>query len=328
MARPNKPWFRKAKNAWYATVDGIKVSLKVKGEENEAEALKAWHRLMADGKPVPVEQALTVKEVVGAFLEDVATRVKPATARWYQDLLTPFAARFGNVKADRLNLNQVNAYAQKPEWSNSTRNGFLSALSIAFRCGGHPLVGLKKPPMESRGDKALVSKEAHKKLLKVAPPYFKPFLLLMHLTGARPGEVAAITAENFDEGNAMVRLKEHKTARHGKSRVVFLPDEAVALLKGLKEKNGSGHLLRGRYGNPLTKNAIVHLMARLRKKAGVKGTAYGYRHGFATDALAKGVPDAQVAALLGHSGTTMLHRHYSHLTERAQVLRDALGKVR
>jgi integrase len=53
-----------------------------------------------------------------------------------------------------------------------------------------------------------------------------------------------------------------------------------------------------------------------------------YRHTFATDALANGVPDAQVAALLGHSGTAMLHKHYAHLGARAKALRDALDKVR
>ena len=63
-------------------------------------------------------------------------------------------------------------------------------------------------------------------------------------------------------------------------------------------------------------------------RAGLKAIAYGYRHTFATDALARGVPDAQVAELLGHSGTAMLHKHYSHLTARSQVLRDALGRVR
>ena len=58
------------------------------------------------------------------------------------------------------------------------------------------------------------------------------------------------------------------------------------------------------------------------------GIAYGYRHSFATTALANGVPDAQVAALLGHASTTILHQHYSHLTSQAQALRDALAKVR
>ena len=69
-------------------------------------------------------------------------------------------------------------------------------------------------------------------------------------------------------------------------------------------------------------------MQKLKKAAGVKAMAYGYRHTFATDALVKGLPDAQVAALLGHSSTTMLHKHYSHLMSQAGVLRSASAMVR
>jgi integrase len=70
-------------------------------------------------------------------------------------------------------------------------------------------------------------------------------------------------------------------------------------------------------------------MLRLRQKAGIPhATAYGHRHTFATDARSNGVPDAQVAELLGRSGTAMLHRHYAHLTARVKALWDALGRVR
>ena len=55
---------------------------------------------------------------------------------------------------------------------------------------------------------------------------------------------------------------------------------------------------------------------------------YGYRHTYGTNTLAKGVPDATVAALLGHSSTSMLHKHYSHLTSQAGVLRNASALVR
>jgi integrase len=47
--------------------------------------------------------------------------------------------------------------------------------------------------------------------------------------------------------------------------------------------------------------------------------AYGYRHGFATEALANGVPDAQGAALLGHAETAMLHRMSIPLSMRAEA---------
>jgi integrase len=333
-----QPFFYAAKNTWYCWDGSRKVSLGVRGEESKEEAFKAWHRLIANGKPTPEAraEAPAVAEVFKAFLADAEGRLKPATVRGYRDFLTPFSQRFGKVKADRLTVEQAEAYSRKPEWSNSTRHDFLAALSVAFRwaertglLGSNPLRHLRKPAMESRGDKALVSEQAHARLMEKAPDYFKPFLSLLYLTGARPGEVAAITAENFDEANALVRLKEHKTARHGKSRTIFLCPEAVALLREQKAKHGTGHLLRNRLGLRFTKNAVVHLFASLRRKAELPGvSAYGYRHGFATQALARGVPDAQVSALLGHAGTAMLHRHYSHLTSQSQALREALARVR
>ena len=87
-------------------------------------------------------------------------------------------------------------------------------------------------------------------------------------------------------------------------------------------------MLRNRNGVGWTRNAICLAFRRTSKRAGVRATAYGYRHAFATEALAAGVPDAHVAALLGHTSTAMLHRHYSHLTHQAQAMRAALAKVR
>lgn len=48
---------------------------------------------------------------------------------------------------------------------------------------------------------------------------------------------------------------------------------------------------------------------------------------FATRALAAGESDAVVAALLGHSSTAMIHKHYSHLDGQARVLKDAAERV-
>jgi integrase len=86
--------------------------------------------------------------------------------------------------------------------------------------------------------------------------------------------------------------------------------------------------VHGRDGK-LTAQAIGSRMRTLCRRAGLRRlTVYGYRHSFATDVLANGVPDATVAALLGHSSTAMLHKHYSHLTARADVLRKAASMVR
>ena len=106
-------------------------------------------------------------------------------------------------------------------------------------------------------------------------------------------------------------------------------EDAIAILNEQRAKFTTGSLLRSRKGVPWRARSITYAMQKLRKRAGVKSAiAYGYRHGFATDALAKGVPDATVAALLGHTSTAVLHANYSHLTSRARTLREAAGVVR
>ena len=104
------PWFRASKNTWYATLGGAKVSLKIKGEENREAAVKAWHRLMADGQTATTNvpqvadapPALTVQELTDLFLADIASRLKPLTVGQYRIDLELFLTRFKNSPANRV----------------------------------------------------------------------------------------------------------------------------------------------------------------------------------------------------------------------------------
>jgi integrase/recombinase XerC len=364
MPRPSKPWFRTNKGAWYVKVRGKQTALGVKGLDKEAEAVRAWHRLLG-GLPLacvgetPLEsgpwseshrkprqvhetpQAVpTVAEVVSGFLSDVAGRACPGTVRNYRIFLLPFSEQHGTKQAEALTDTIAEAYARKPEWSATYRNGFLASLVSAYRWAKrtgliavNPLGLVRKPPKASRGAKALISAADHERLCKAAKPMMRAFLKLLWLTGARPGEIAGLTANEINLAKGVAILSDHKTAHLGKVRVVFLCPEAVKILRSLCVKYKafpSGLLFPGHEGatEKMTPQVIDKRLQRLCKKAGVKCFAYGYRHTFATAALSNGVPDAQVAALLGHSSTTMLHKHYSHLTSQSQALREALGRVR
>jgi integrase len=313
-------------------------SLGVRGKENEAGAVQAWHRLMAGVREEKAKPKVepTVEAVLRGFLADVQDRAKPNTVRVYGNFFCPFWKAYGKVKASELTTVQAEAYARRQSWSDSTRNAFLGALATAFRWAERarwiertPLVGLKRPPKASRGAETLVTAEEHARLLQAATPEFAMFLRVLYATGARPGEVAGITAGNFDANLGVVRLREHKTAHKGQSRTVYLTPEAVALLLKQREQQPEGPLLRNTRGKPWRPKAIVKAMIATRERAGIShALAYGYRHSFATDALADGVPEAHVAALLGHASTAMLHKNYSHLLAKQQVLRDAIGRVR
>jgi integrase len=195
--------------------------------------------------------------------------------------------------------------------------------------GSSPVEGVRKPVRASRGTKAVITEAEHRKLLAVADGMFGDYLTLLWHTGARPGEVAGLTAEQVKAStDGIIPLVNHKLAHKGKARFLILSGEAWAVAKRRAEAVGSGLLFVGRLG-PLTPKAVCSKMDRLCEKAGIRRLmAYGYRHTFATDALVRGLPDATVAALLGHGSTAMLHRHYSHLTAQAQAMREALVRVR
>lgn len=134
MPRIPRPWFRTSKNAWYATLNGRKVSLRVFGKEKKADALIAWHRLMAEGlKPKAEPKPATVKAIIDGFLADAESRVSPECLRNYRKHLLPFVKKHGSRPADGLTVADAEAYTRQPGWSASYRNGVLGSLVSAFR---------------------------------------------------------------------------------------------------------------------------------------------------------------------------------------------------
>jgi integrase len=346
MARQAEgPWFRASKGTWYATLNGKKVSLKVKGEENEAAATKAWHKLMAgDNTPSlkshpkveqPVVADVTVKDVADSFLVAKKGVVKETTHYVYGCLLKHITSTFGGLKASALKVADVTRWLHALPVGVNTRSDIAGILTSMFKwaegegiVSDNPVKGLKRPARKSRGAKAVVTEAAHKKLMKVASPALRHLLTMLRETGARPSELARLTAQDVDFANNVAVLTEHKTAVYGKSRLIVLTPKAMSVLKGLVCKTAEGPLLRNERGKPWKKDSIVLAMRRASERAGVKAIAYGYRHALATDALAKGIPEATVAALLGHSSTAMLFKHYGHLTSRTAILKKAAARIR
>ena len=351
MPRRAKPWFRTADGFWYATHNGRQLSLGVRGRANEAAAWREWERLRngEGAQPAPSQAvepvahpnpaqpaAVTVRAVFDAFLTDSADRVSPGTHGLYRMFLNGFADRYGALPAQSVTCPLAEAYSRRPNWADSTRAAFLGTLVRAFYHAERarliertPLLGLRKPPIGSRAADAMVSASDHRKLCAVAPPHFRVLLEMLYLTGCRPSEATQLTEVDIDWEAGTAVIRKHKTVRKGKRRVLYLTPAAVSLLRGLADQFPSGLLFRNAIGKPWTRSSIGMAMRKAARSAGLsRRIAYGYRHAFATDALAAGVPDAQVAELLGHTSTAMLHKHYSHLSTRVKVLTDAAKVVR
>ena len=352
--RSNGPWFYGQKNTWYAWHEGKRVSLKVQGEGNDAEAMRAWHRFKADGCPTPKPKPeptltptpkleptqepkpiITINSIVDGFLADAASRLKPPTLRLYRSHLKPFVKAVGSMKPEALTPKHIASWLHSFPHGSTTKSMMLRSVSACFSWGisndlmtTNPARKVPKPKSKSRSVEAVITREQHDAMFAIALPAQRQMLVMLHDTGCRPGEACKVTAETFHLDAGCIILHDHKAERTGKPRVIFLSPELVELFKVQAESRPKGSLLRTSWGTPWNAQSVRLMVSRLAERCGFKAMPYGYRHSFATSALANGVPDATVAALLGHSSTAMLHRHYSHLTSQATVLREALSRVR
>jgi integrase len=277
-----------------------------------------------------------VGELIDAYLADAQLRLKPSTLISKRKVLLRLKADKGQEPAASLKPAVVTAWlARQKGWGRSLRwlaSGIVRTCcrwAVPALLPSDPSAGLKMPGPLSRGADSLVSPQDHARLLAVAPASYQDALLALHGTGCRPGELCKVEARHFHPDAGAWLLDEHKTDGTGKVRVILLPPAMVELCKVLARRHPSGPLFRNTKGHPLSPDRLRNWLFKTRRRLGLgRVVPYGYRHGLATDALANGVPDAQVAELLGHSGTAMLHRHYAHLGARAKALREALGRVR
>jgi integrase len=333
MARVPEPWFREQTRSWYVKIGGVQHPL----GKDKKEADKRYHRLMAgEGLAKPLKD-ISLSGVVEQFLTDSANEVTPKTAAWYRWFLEDFAGRHPKLKPSDIAPRHVRAWVnaeRKRRWGPTTQRSAITVLKRLLNwaaenrlIAANPVKDYEKPTAAIR-DRVLTDAE-REKILSWYPEGdpFRDFLVAMMESGIRPGEAIKVTAADVDFEAGVWVLKGKTTRRTGKDRIIYMTSTLLELTRRLADRNPIGELFRNEDGNPWNLQAINCRFRRKKKRKNDRLdddiTAYVYRHDYATNALEKGVPDATVAELMGHSGTTMLHKHYSKLREKREHLRKA-----
>ena len=344
MGRVAKPWFRTSHDAWYVKLGGVQVPLKVKGKANEAEANRAFHRLLAEtGHPLAAApggaggEALRVDLLCDLHLEALKGTWSPETFDRTRRDLKVFVKRWGALKAAELKPLHVTKWlAEATTWGSSSKNRAVASVKGAFAWAvreGHlaadPIKAVAKPEMKVR--RAILTDAQFQAALAATPDEcFRDLLTVLRETGCRPGEAFKLTAEDV-----FLDLKvwsiDHKTrvATGGRLRTIPLSPAALAITTRWLARHPEGPIFRNTRGNPWHRHAMAIRWARLRRKLGYgkEATAYAVRHRFATAGLMAGASNVDMAALLGHRSTAMVDRTYSHVNDSARFLRDALGRA-
>lgn len=313
-----------------ATVSGRQVPLGVSDPGDEAGAWDALRKLVGDAVREATSarvKAGTVSGLVPEFLDAKKSDVAARTLRGYGQYLSWLTKHFGPLSVAALDLRAVREAARsESSWGDTHRFNVLWCVNSFIKWTGRedrvPL-----PVRESRGGEAVIPEEVHRRIVNETTGDFRQLCRFLWLTGCRPGEATGMTAELVNWEAGTVKLKQHKTRHKGKTRVLYLCKEALEVLADQRAKHGSGYLFRGLRGKPLSLQAMTMRFQRVSEKLGRSVTSYMYRHTWATRALSAGIPDTQVAAMLGHTSTAMVSRHYNHVSENARLLKSVADRV-
>ena len=172
-------------------------------------------------------------------------------------------------------------------------------------------------------------------------------------SGCRRGEAVALRWESIDwnrgcveiKGNAQYTAENGKyitTPKSGKSRVVYLNEPVLAVLKEWKREQAKwlfsmglphkGYVFTQDDGEMLNPNAPTKYLSKFGKKYGFPGLhPHTLRHTMATIQIAGGADIVSVSKKLGHAAPSITLNVYSHANQEAQmranqVLETALYK--
>jgi len=159
-----------------------------------------------------------------------------------------------------------------------------------------------------------------KRLINACDSDFRPLVQAALQTGARYGELRALTVADFNSDVGTVTIRQSKSS---KGRHIVLTDEGCFFFAELTAgRTGDEPMFRKQW-NP---SHQLRPMAEAVKTAKIKPAIsfHGLRHTWASLAVMNGMPLMIVARNLGHVDTRMVEKHYGHLAP--SYVADAVRK--
>jgi integrase len=359
MARHAHPWFRRSDGWWYVKIKGKQQKL-ARGRENREAALGRWHELMLEiaSNPAVGITEQTAASVIDAYLTHAKRGLAVETYQSRKRYLQWFAETHGfRLVRDCLPIHLTQWIDANPQWcSDWTRATIVKTVQRAFNwaarqrvIAANPFVGVTQRAGEPRRP---MTDEEFRRVLRAtvrrlpaghkrrnprkrptAGTRFRQVLYFLRYTGARPGEMAALTWDDIDFDQNVIVLQQHKTRRLQRTprpRVIQMVPEVAKLLRRIKRQERVEHanVFVNSQGLPWKRASLGLRLRRLRTEAGVPkdATLYGIRHQFGTQAVIRGVDLKTLAELMGHR-TTQMTEHDCHLAGHQAHLAAAMQRA-
>jgi integrase len=273
--------------------------------------------------------ALILPELGGAACSKLTTKM---LREWHKALTkvsprvrTPKGKpqRFSEVEAD----DPEEAARRRRSTANRTLTILKAALNHAWReqkitsdAAWRPVTAFKEA--DAARVRYLTVAEAQR-LMNAADEDFRKLARAALLTGGRFGELAVVTAGDFNpDGGGTLHIR---TSKSGKGRHIVLTEEGVTFFARLAVgRSPRDRLLPKADGSRWLKSHQTRPMKEACKNANIDPSAsfHVLRHTYASLTIMGGAPLLVVAQNLGHADTRMVEKHYGHLA--ASYVADAI----
>jgi len=170
MARTPKPWFWKARNGWYVTIDGVRHFLAAEKEP----AVTRFHQLMAE-PPKRIIRADSLAVIIDVFLEWCQKHRAPDTYEWYRYRLERFVQRYPSLRTHELRPFHVQQWLDSmPELASGSHRNYCRSIKRAMRWAKrqgyvdrNPIADLEEPRCGKR--ETVISQAEYERILSLVP---------------------------------------------------------------------------------------------------------------------------------------------------------------
>jgi integrase len=286
-----------------------------------------------DPAPLPTAGGAPLAEVVAIYLQEcVDGRMEQRDASRNHWALDEVVKLFGSLPAERFRVREVEQLTRhfcamrttqrvkgRPFSADYIRKLLGSVRQCVRWCAMRDLitaetcskvcmaVRMAKPQAPPAPPTVPVPPDDFRKAMALCSPEVRAMATLQLLSGMRTGELLGISVAEIDRSREVwtYRPANHKNAKRGKSRSIYLDAECQALLAPYLERVPIFGLTLNGYDNHLKRAA---------KRAGVpQFRAYQFRHARATEAAIESGDEA-ARLILGHSSKAILSI-YTHTAE-------------
>ncbi|GAA3759500.1 tyrosine-type recombinase/integrase [Salinactinospora qingdaonensis] len=357
--------------------------------EDEAKAARDEARVKARRGEYIDRNRVTVGEYLAEWIETHSVEIKPKTLHMYRYLIEHYIVpRLGEMRLQAVRPATLTKFYRELSATGGRKGKGLSPRTVeyvhavlrrAFRdaveveeiLASNPVERAKRPRKNPTEPGAVwTPAQLRVFLTEVASRHrLHAFFHVAAYTGARRGELLHLRWSDVDLDAAEVRIagsasfiegeRIEGTTKSGRSRVVSIDADTVAVLKAHRERQaedretlgdawrgGGDHVFTTGWGEPVHPDTVSSLMSTMvnRYNNPPRGEAkpaeplprvrlHDLRHIHATTLLLSGVPVHVVAARLGHGDPAITLRVYAHVIDEqmasaadtfAQALRDAL----